>query len=61
MMSLLQTSSFSLYKMLIDELEWYGLLAMFFFMFGPILTAPNHYRGSIDEQVMQCYISPNLF
>ncbi len=26
-----------------------------------ILTAPIHYRGSIVEQVMQCYISPNLF
>ncbi|KAL1271939.1 hypothetical protein QQF64_030955 [Cirrhinus molitorella] len=25
-----------------------------------ILTAPIHYKGSIDEQVMQCYISPNL-
>ncbi len=26
-----------------------------------ILTAPIHYRGSIGEQVMWCYISPNLF
>ncbi len=25
-----------------------------------ILTAPIHCRGSIDEQVMECYISPNL-
>ncbi len=25
-----------------------------------ILTAPIHCRGSIDEQVMLCYISPNL-
>ncbi len=25
-----------------------------------ILTAPIHHRGSIGEQVMQCYISPNL-
>ncbi len=25
-----------------------------------ILTAPIHCRGSIAEQVMQCYISPNL-
>ncbi len=25
-----------------------------------ILTAPIHCRGSIGEQVMQCYISPNL-
>ncbi len=25
------------------------------------LTAPIHCRGSIDEQVMQCKISPNLF
>ncbi len=26
-----------------------------------ILTAPIHCRGSIGEQVTQCYISPNLF
>ncbi len=26
-----------------------------------ILTAPIHYRGSIAEQVMKPYISPNLF
>ncbi len=26
-----------------------------------ILTAPIHCRGSIDEQVMEWYISPNLF
>ncbi len=25
-----------------------------------ILTAPIHCRASISEQVMQCYISPNL-
>ncbi len=25
-----------------------------------ILTAPIHCRASIAEQVMQCYISPNL-
>ncbi len=25
-----------------------------------ILTAPIHCRASIDEKVMQCYISPNL-
>ncbi len=25
-----------------------------------ILTAPIHHRGAIGEQVMQCYISPNL-
>ncbi len=25
-----------------------------------ILTAPIHCRGSIGEQMMQCYISPNL-
>ncbi len=25
-----------------------------------ILTAPIHCRGSIGEQVMQCYITPNL-
>ncbi len=26
-----------------------------------ILTAPIHCSGSTGEQVMQCYISPNLF
>ncbi len=26
-----------------------------------ILAAPIHYRGSITEQVMQCFISTNLF
>ncbi len=26
-----------------------------------ILTAPIHCSGSIGEQVMECYISPNLF
>ncbi len=26
-----------------------------------ILTAPIHCRGSTGEQVMECYISPNLF
>ncbi len=26
-----------------------------------ILTAPIHCRGSIGEQVMECYVSPNLF
>ncbi len=25
-----------------------------------ILTAPIHCRGSIGEQVMECYISPNM-
>jgi len=25
-----------------------------------ILTAPIHYRASMGEQVMYCYISPNL-
>ncbi len=25
------------------------------------LTAPIHYRASIGDQVMKCYISPNLF
>ncbi len=26
-----------------------------------ILTAPIHYRGSISDQAMSCYICPNLF
>ncbi len=34
---------------------------MFYQLFELILTAPIHCRGSIGEQVMQCYISPTLF
>ncbi len=44
----------------IDGLEWCGLLQCFYPLFGLILTAPIHRRGAIGEQVMQCYISPNL-
>ncbi len=57
----LQTHSFWLLKTLTDGLEWYGLLVMFLSaVWTLILTAPIHCRGSIGEQVMQCYISPNL-
>ncbi len=35
-----------------------GLLWCFYQL---ILTAPIHCRASIGEQVMHCYISPNLF
>ncbi len=38
-----------------------GLLWCFYQLFWLILTAPIHCRGSIGEQVMRCYISPNIF
>ncbi len=53
--------------MLIDGLELCWLLvdynSVFFFsaVWTLILTAPIHCRGSIGEQMMWCYISPNLF
>ncbi len=45
--------------------DWSGvdymwIIVMFYQLFGLILTAPIHCRASIAEQVMQCYISPNL-
>ncbi len=43
---------FLLFKMLIDGLGWCGLLWCFYQLFGLILTAPIHCRGSIGEQVM---------
>ncbi len=49
------------HKTFIDVLEGCGLLWCFYELFGLILTAPIHCRGSIGEQVMWCYISPNLF
>ncbi len=53
--------SFSLHKMLTDGLEWCRLLVMFLSaVWTLILTAPIHCRASNGEQVMQCYISPNL-
>ncbi len=40
--------------MLIDGLEWCGLLVMFLSaVWTLILTAPIHCRGSIAEQVME--------
>ncbi len=59
----LQTISFSLQKTLTDGLEWCGLLVDYVFLSAVwtlILTAPIHCRASIAEQVMWCYISPNL-
>ncbi len=56
--------SFSLHKMLIDGLEWCGLLVDYcdvLSVWTLILTAPIHCRASICAQVMKCYISPNLF
>ncbi len=41
----------------------YLYIAMFYQLFLEslwILTAPIHCKGSIGEQVMKCYISPNL-
>ncbi len=40
--------------------EWCGLWCVYQ-LFGLILTAPIHCRGSSGEQVMKCLISPNLF
>ncbi len=51
--------SFLLHKTLMDYL-W--IIVMFLSaVWTLILTAPIHCRGSIGEQVMQYYISPNLF
>ncbi len=55
-------------KLWIEDINWWTavlwitcvLLWCFYQLFGLCLTAPIHCRGSI-EQVMQCYISPNLF
>ncbi len=41
-----------LQKMLIDGLELSGLLWCFYQLFEIILTAPIHYRGSTDKEVM---------
>ncbi len=56
----LQTCIFSLHKMLIDGQGLFELLVYYCDVFISCL-APIHCRGSIDEQVMECYISPNLF
>ncbi len=47
-------------------MDWSGVGYLWIMMFLSavwtlILTAPIHCRGSIGEQVMQCYTSPNLF
>ncbi len=55
----LQTCSFSLLKMLTDGLEWCVMVLSA--VMTLILTAPIHCRGSTGEQVMECYISLNLF
>ncbi len=54
--------SFCLLKTLTDGLEWCGLLVVMFLsaVWTLILTAHIHCRGSIGEQVMEWYISPNL-
>ncbi len=56
----LQTCIFSLHKMFIDGQELFELLVYCCdgFISG---LAPIHCRGSIDEHVMEGYISPNLF
>ncbi len=53
----IQKRIFSLHKMLIDALEWCGLLVDYCDVFLSavwtlILTAPIHCRGSIGEQVL---------
>ncbi len=40
--------------MLIDGVDLCGLLGRIYQLFGLILTAPIHWRGSIGEQVMYC-------
>ncbi len=45
-----QTCSFSLHKTLTDGLEWCGVLWGFHQLFGLILRAPIHCRGSIGEK-----------
>ncbi len=65
MKSIFFINSFSLHKMLL--MDWSGvdyLLIIVMFLSAVwtlILTAPIHCRASIGEQVMLCYISPNLF
>ncbi len=48
-----------------DIMWWTGVVWIIVMFLSAIwtltLTAPIHCRGSIVEQVMQCYISPNLF
>ncbi len=46
-------------------MDWSGVYYKIIVMFLSavwtlILTAPIHCRASIGEQVMECYISPNL-
>ncbi len=44
--------------------NWWTVVVWIIVMFLSavwILTAPIHYRGSIGEQVMECYISQNAF
>ncbi len=57
-----QTRSFWLHEMLIDGLEWCGLLADYCDVFISCLDSNSDgtHSGSIGEQVMECYISPNL-
>ncbi len=56
--------SFCLLKMLTDGLEWCGSLVDYCDVFISCLDshsdAPIHWRGSIDETLMECYISTNL-
>ncbi len=49
---------------LTDGVDWSGVDYLLWFLSAVwtlILTAPIHCWGSIGEQVMYCYISPNLF
>ncbi len=41
---------FSFHKTLSDGLLW--IIVILYYLFELILTAPIHYKGSIDEQLM---------
>ncbi len=66
-LKLKMSHTFWLHKTLIDGLEWcvyylWTIVTIVMFLsavWSLILTAPIHCRGSVGEQVMQCYISPN--
>ncbi len=58
---LFQTCSFWLHRTLTDGLEWCGLLVMFLSAVWTHFDGTHSLQRIIGEQVMQCYISPNLF
>ncbi len=42
------------------QLSWIIVMLLSAVLTLVILTAPIHCRGSIGEQVMECYISPSV-